>query len=196
MNTPPAPEQPLRKSRNKTLLQWGGVVLVILGVLAVVVPWLSRIPALRMMSRTRGDLRGVAVSIEEYRQAHGTYPPVQPFTELTSDTELLALSGGSLLGTVSAAPREGKPGLTTPVAYLSSLSVDVHSRSSGLPFAYHENGDSWILYSAAMDQRYNIRHPDQVLKLPVKERRARLLDLTFDPSNGTFSAGDIWVTAP
>ena len=57
------------------------------------------------------------------------------------------------------------------------------------PIIYHTNGEGYILLAAGADKVYSI-NPQEVLNgitTPME-----LLNMTYDPSNGTPSAGDIF----
>ena len=97
------------------------------------------------------------------------------------------------LGLQAVYPGDAKlAGLTTPVSYLTSLFTDPFTPQGGWPFAYYRNESGWLLYSPGPDWDYDIRQPEVVYDPHQQVPSAALIALTYDPSNGTRSSGDIW----
>lgn len=76
----------------------------------------------------------------------------------------------------------------------ASLAIrDPFGLSKSHPYAYYSAGDSWILYSAGPDKDYDIdpvNDGDDVFD-PAS---LLLIMKTYDPTNGTVSDGDVWLT--
>lgn len=88
-----------------------------------------------------------------------------------------------------------RPGLTTPVAFLPALPIDYFADPrGGRLLAYHVHEGEWLLYSAGPDGHYDI-DPERDF-LPALFPLPSLILATYDPSNGTASAGDLWRASP
>ena len=108
----------------------------------------------------------------------------------------------------------GNVGLTTPVAYVTTLPRDVFSPDRTHWFGYctihrGRNEGIWILTSLGPNTIQPIQRTLAPLDCPgwmgwqggdIQEAsaltdaqyRRTLIDRTYDPTNGTVSAGDIW----
>jgi hypothetical protein len=54
-------------------------------------------------------------------------------------------------------------------------------------------GDRYILYTTCYDKKYDILNPKYILEgETIAEVHQRLSLLTYDPTNGTKSIGDMW----
>ncbi|MFH1741135.1 MAG: prepilin-type N-terminal cleavage/methylation domain-containing protein, partial [bacterium] len=94
------------KSRAFTLIELL-IVVAIIGILAAIaVPNFLGAQTRARVARMDSDMRSMAVAIETYRIDHNQFPRQPPF-----NTCILAL--------------DGLPELTTPVAYLSSIPIDI-----------------------------------------------------------------------
>lgn len=114
--------------------------------------------------RAHPDLRTLATALETYRLDDGLYPQAVP-----SET------GGTVIS----------PVLTTPINYLTKLT----------PHRYATDGSSaYILCQPGPDEKWDITRPEQFLyglKGPGSSSE-EFLNVTFDPTNGATSRGDIW----
>lgn len=52
-------------------------------------------------------------------------------------------------------------------------------------------GNSWIVYSCGRDGDYDINPPEKYYD-PNSDKLLGLMSVTYDPTNGTDSSGDIW----
>lgn len=155
------------------------------------------------------DMRSIATALESYHSDHGQYPATRPLAEFAGAApDLLAAAGGSALATFEPGLGDALHGLTTPVAYFDSLYYDPftgHPRSrwfsgdtpripreGAWPFAYHASADGtgWILWSPGPDGVYDLRDPAGTY-LPRKGHNPKLIELTYDPTNGRTSPGDV-----
>jgi len=86
--------------------------------------------------------------------------------------------------------------LTTPVAYLTSIPTDPFANTGGLPPGYLLSGDSYLLRSFGPDADEatggDLPWSDAEAMNALLADQPRLLPYTYDPSNGTFSEGDLW----
>lgn len=141
----------------------------------------------------RDELRAIGRALNAYRADHGAWPPKQPLFPLSRTPLRFAGRFGPELTTW----RGGS--LTTPVAWLDRHTTDPFAGDFGaLPPAWaparpeSPNGPGWLLWTMGPDQNYNIREPGRILDDPVSGT-LELLALTYDPTNGIMSWGDIVV---
>ncbi len=145
------------------------------------------------VSRVRGDMRSVATAIEAYRVDHGEWPAMVPLDPTGANAKWLAKSGGRRLMTGDPGSAE-RAGLTTPVAYLTSVFSDPYA-PEGIPFAYYHDEEGFILISPGYDGDYDIQDPATVYDGSIPQPSALLLSggpWTYDPTNGIVSNGDVW----
>ena len=161
------------------------------------------------VSRINSDMRSLATALEAYYIDHKSYPVKIPLLEMSLDPAHIAKIGGSNLFSIEP----GKPGkifgVTTPVAYISSMLKDpftgklklrfyyrgsffTHSISRRCaPFAYHADANGWILFSPGPDRDYDLT-PEKDYDSSIPQPSPFLMIKTYDPTNGTTSDGDIW----
>lgn len=115
-----------------------------------------------------------------------------------------AARGTTMLGT-----------LTTPVAYITQYFPDPFADTKGVTFGYFANANGWILWSCGPDTDqatgtelgyngsagqnnvetvYDVAQaqPSPALNTWVVGSSPNDKSLTYDPSNGTISPGDVW----
>jgi hypothetical protein len=142
--------------------------------------------------------RHFAVGIETYGVDHRRHAPPDVYTKPS--------------GWQGPTPATSVPAiLTSPVAYQRTLETDPFSAASRLRlyangrwfarvlgetrahFAYDTDGQTWwILWSAGPDQQFGIIDPRQLAHPNEGQFRRNLSPYTYDPTNGTVSAGDVW----
>ena len=137
------------------------------------------------------DMRDSAVGLEAYYGDHKAYPGMCPLREFGTDGNGLVKAGGAGLTAIDPGGR-GRQGLTTPVAYLDSLTTDRLSPNQLFPFAYFTDGKGWILFSPGLDGHYDINPAVDYMSSSTKTRNHLLTYGTYDPTNGIISGGDIW----
>lgn len=180
-------------------------ILVLLGMLAVIA--LIVVPQTVVpgsgTARIRTDHRSLAMAIESYYVDHKSYPTMRPFASNPEiDTRKFRKSGGVDLSFIEPGGA-GLEGLTTPVAYVTSLFPDPHAPVKGMPFAYWvpKDGKGWMLISPGPDRVYSLAPAqlETVYDTSIPQPSALLLAgggprgaFTYDPTNGTESAGDLW----
>jgi hypothetical protein len=142
-------------------------------------------------SKIENELRSLSTAIEAYYYDHGSYPAMRPLIEHCSYPKKLEVAGGAdLFFTEPGKP--GLEGLTTPVDYISSILQDPFTdRSIACPYAYFSKGDFWILFSMGYDWNYDIK-PREHLQGSPEQIEQQLTPITYDPTNGEKSPGDIW----
>ena len=142
------------------------------------------------ISRAINDMRDLAVGLEAYYGDHKAYPGMRPLREFGTDGNGLVKAGGAGLTAIDPGGW-GRQGLTTPVAYLDSLTTDRLSPNQLFPFAYFTDGKGWILFSPGLDGHYDINPAVDYASSRTKASKS-LLSHTYDPTNGSGSNGDIW----
>lgn len=158
-------------------------------VIAVVIAVLAMIPVPGFIdghTRSRAAvtmrrLRSIESALEKYHSDHGVFP------------------------------QRGLCALTTPVAYIDRLDSDFFSPERGAPLRYHTNGQAFIIGSLGPDGSketdgdlpwHDAEAMNVLLKAALINSKSTLWQMsqvgpgkgafTYDPSNGTFSEGDIW----
>ena len=203
------------KRKGFTLIELLIVVAIIAILAAIAIPNFLDAQIRSKVSRTRSDLRTIAIGLESYALDHNHYPymlgPV--------GTIYVGEPGQTGYGIDRSFEwRTLPPVLSTPLAYLSTQFIDVfkiggagsqaphlgRAYNSGNPFdigyTYHnikdyvragwgpENIDyygHWRIFSLGPDQKYNTPLGDA----------GPSLGWIYDPTNGTVSAGCILRTA-
>lgn len=181
--------------RGTKVWEWLLIIAILFVLAAVAVPnfmepgqrYLKIIPTNRRMRQTTDAL-------EKFHAKNGAYPGQRALREFAKNSSQLDRAGGGALFAIDPGG-PGRPGLTTPVAYLASLKVDPFASEKGLPFAYFTDGKGWILFSAGFDGHYDI-NPKRDYDSAVRQPSAKLMILSFDPTNGTVSNGDVFRVSP
>lgn len=156
-------------------------------------------------SRTKADLRSMATALESYFIDHDAYPAwtSEPHLSVNSGIPHSWELGGIPTFAACSYRFANLHTLTTPVAYISSPFSDPYSRHSGTSFAYwskNSSGDSaredsgWLLWSPGPDGTFEITRSniEELYDPKLSVPNERLIELTYDPTNGARSSGDIW----
>ena len=176
------------------------VVVIIITILAVIaVPNFFQYSGPSRVSQALTGSRTLSVALEAYFADHGAYPPSTGILDIQADSDAYG-TPPKILGHTF----RGAPGLTSPIAYISAYPRDPFG-TKGTVLRYYSDGKFWIVGSAG---------PDKILSLPWEGGIERLYDssladpglplltgsgphgaYTYDPTNGTNSAGDVWRVA-
>lgn len=165
------------------------------------------------VARVKGDQRTLTIALETYYLDNNEYPA---WTRNAAHNELGGLKDKKgLLRNLPTFTRYEGPALatlTTPISYISSYFSDPFAPVKGASFCYwtpgrdshpdparNDNqtslgGTGYIVWSAGPDHIYDLTleniarlyDPRQMVPSPG------LVDRTYDPSNGTASAGDVY----
>jgi prepilin-type N-terminal cleavage/methylation domain-containing protein len=204
--------------RAFTLIELLIVVAIIAILAAIAVPNFLEAQTRSKVSRTRADMRSIAVAIEAYRVDSTRYPAINinpPFS----------IPGGGNIGAVDPCVRSSI-GLTTPVAYLSSIPSDpfgpvfpdddftfggsttitdsyYYSTKAwfdcrGFPWKVFPDGGSsnpaaWVLQSKGPDKYFS---RTALTGIPGADELDAPYRWQYDPTNGTISAGNIVRSGP
>lgn len=181
-----------------TLIELLIVVAIIAILAAIAVPNFLEAQTRSKVSRTATDMRSVAVAIEAYRVDNNDYPMPTYAHSTDGQTDSTFEVDNPPQGIRSMTRSIG---LTTPIAYITALPRDVFSPGRMHWFGYCTVKESlWIMTSLGP----NMTQPasawidwqggeiQEVSALIDTQYGRSLINRTYDPTNGTVSAGDIW----
>lgn len=204
-NTPPT--RPPSVLQAFTLIELLIVVAIIAILAAIAVPNFLEAQVRSKVSRTKADMRSLAVAVEAYAVDNNRYPtPANEnlVTEITPATE----------------PWENRtpPLLTTPIAYITSLLHDVFASKDPItnetPVLHYSNRDYFQAYdavtAAGTETQFNayvtqLAHLNPASVEYFMQSHGPDLDhddpdagtpALYDPTNGTNSNGDILYYGP
>lgn len=205
-----------RNMRGFTLIELLIVVAIIAILAAIAVPNFLEAQTRSKVSRTKADMRTVALGLETYRVDSNKYPPDFQFDALVPERDLSSYLPRLVV-------------LTTPIAYLTALPEDVFAaasmqRNPTLAEPYQvPNGSGNFVRPYTFDYAYRYypdgrdenegtgiwtlrisRSPNVMwaLKSVGPDLNATVLNdispaaTSYDPTNGTLSAGDIFFLGP
>ncbi len=165
------------------------------------------------VSRIKSDLRTLATAIEAYYVDNHVYPADSP---AISENAFGVMAGSETLGSnlptfrLRSALNPQLHTLTTPVAYLKTETsgnayfVDPLAPVKGQTYCYwvwrYTEGDrkgetpGWILWAAGPDGDYDVTTANvATLYSPLETFPSpALIQITYDPSNGSTSDGDVY----
>jgi len=189
-----------------TLIELLIVVAIIAILAAIAVPNFLEAQTRAKVSRAMADMRSLTTAVEAYRIDTNRYPP----RSITPPDPMTAALLPPPLGRAPSSPDEGKPRsysfVTSPVAYITSIPIDPFERRLEPPFNTYEYFDNfytrvyfsemgthggWTLYSVGPDTIHGFGSAATPLGYP--DDGAPLTNrVTYDPTNGTISFGNIW----
>jgi prepilin-type N-terminal cleavage/methylation domain-containing protein len=174
-------------SRAFTLIELLIVVAIIAILASIAVPNFLEAQTRSKVSRAAADVRSLATALEAYHTDYNSYPPT-PLDSLGDRWQRLVF-------------------ITTPVAYMTALPMEVFYREEQEPYAYwsanlndamkfspvyfylpeeKDKKGRWAVFS---------RGPDLDYEVAVEEGGGGLLAY-YDPTNGTTSGGDLMRFGP
>jgi len=148
------------------------------------------------VSRVKSDLRTLQTALEAYFSDHNSYP----ISTDRADENIFIIEDPAQKAVYNQLPtfmiyRPGLATLTTPVSYITTYFDDPFGPEKHKPFCYwapKEGG--WIMWSAGPDGHYdlNIDNIARVYDPKKPKTNGYLINLTYDPTNGSKSGGDIY----
>jgi hypothetical protein len=150
----------------------------------------------------RSDMRTMATAIETYYVDHGVYPA----WSTNSDENLFTVTRSRdraiydrLPTFMTRGPGRAIETLTTPTPYLTEYFTDPLGPAKDQPFCYWtpplEQGVGWIMWSAGPDRDYDLTIDNIAQAYPPSAsnpNRYLIEFMTYDPTNGPDSNGDVY----
>lgn len=178
-----------------TLIELLIVVAIIAILAAIALPNLLEAQVRSKVSRSKADIRTMATALEAYAVDHNRYPTYHYF-----NGALHFYMGGEVLDFAVSPPFNGANPLTTPIAYVSSVPNDVFAtREAGDPnyvLTYHYVNWPYAIMSvsapsrrASFEEAYRTYGPYRLHSRGPDQTGPD--GITYDPTNGTASNGDV-----
>jgi hypothetical protein len=149
-------------------------------------------------SKARADHKSLAEAIERYYVDHNVYPPS------TTSVEESVYADARPVGSIPAPNPLGNPlpfptfqrdtPFSSGTAYLPDGALtwnhtDPFSPMRRNPYGYFSSGQGWVLASLGPDGDFDLRPQDYDVSIP--QPSPGMLSLSYDPTNGYRSSGDI-----
>jgi type II secretory pathway pseudopilin PulG len=149
------------------------------------------------VARVTTDMRSMATAIEAYYIDNGAYP-AWAFGPAGANGTVISSPPTASQPTFKIWANPSEVGsfnlLTTPISYIQRFREDpfVDTLGLGTPtYAYFTDGGGWMLLSPGPDGDYDV-DPSAIYNSSDPNIASLLAPLTYDPSNGEISNGDIW----
>lgn len=121
---------------GKSTLRRGGFTLIELLIVVAIIAILAGIAVVNFLqaqtnakvARAKSDLRTVVSGIELYRVDNGRYPTYHYTKNESAEDKYSFHLGGEMSGIFNSPPFDGRNPITTPIAYLSAMPLDVFSQ--------------------------------------------------------------------
>ncbi len=165
---------------------------------AIAVPNFLEAQTRSKVARSQADLRTLAVALESYFVDTNAYPAWEVNPELNAHGPFIDESPvlASQPTFRMREPQSKVMTLTTPIAYLPQLPADPFAPADGATYSYYADHESsgWIVWSPGPGGEYEltVENIAQIYRPAARVPSRELIELTYDPTNGTISAGDIW----
>lgn len=150
-------------------------------------------------SDVQSEMHSLQAAIEAYAIDTNMYPAST--TNTAENYYGIYVAQAPELASIPTFRLGGIPGamsLTTPIAYMTRMPRDPFA-PAGATFAYYakpglKKDAGWILWSPGPDLKYDINAGNVARAYEHNGETASdlLVGLTYDPTNGTQSPGDIW----
>ncbi|MBN1516274.1 hypothetical protein JXA32_06865 [Candidatus Sumerlaeota bacterium] len=174
-------------------------LILLYGILTGLAHWFIENQTLTYIPACKADMRSLATALEAYRIDCGLYPAWGSgkqgvHADFSKDDPIYQLPTFRIW--TSPDEHSAFALLSTPLGYINTYPPDHFAPKLGATYSYYTNGDFCILIGAAADQDYDI-DPMTALdrttsKTLISELADRLIEQQYDPTNGTFSDGDLF----
>ena len=204
----------MKKVKGFTLIELLIVVAIIAILAAIAVPNFLEAQVRSKVSRVKADQRSLANGLEAYYVDNNDYPEFA-IGDASANGFAPAGSGALLIRTFrvwAAGEENGFHTITTPQAYITGYFGDPFADTKGSNFAYYKDTNGWILGSYGPDTDegdgpgdlgfgtpFNI---ETIYESAISQPSQYLLTgdtayteneaFTYDPTNGTVTAGDVY----
>lgn len=166
------------------------IVIVIITVLALIaVPNFRESSGPSENSRVRTHHRTIATSLIAYQADHGTFPPMAPMIDHVSRRDDLRETNALRMTIID-------PRFPVPDGFEHADLRDRFSPRRCMPYGYHTDGETFLLISIGHDGVYQITDPSAIYQGATNHPPEEILQLSYDPTNGTRSVGDIILIHP
>lgn len=199
----------MKKVKGFTLIELLIVVAIIAILAAIAVPNFLEAQVRSKVSRVRSDQRSLATAIEAYYVDNNEYPLFRTGTQGAHAN--IVGSNQTVMTFALRLPNALCNTLTTPIGYITSYPRDPFA-DKATTFEYYRDLNGWILGSwgpntdqnthGDLDWVPNNTGVETVYKSSESQPSSLLLTgastgtgqgaFTYDPTNGTVSAGDVW----
>ncbi len=134
-------------------------------------------------SRANADIKALGAAVRYYHDANKIWPASRPFTKEPAFEKVK-----------SKMEKANGLSLTTfdPVAQMPS-GTDPFSPGGALNYAYYTDGKGCVISSPGPDGVYDF-HPQNFHPGDLSMTDPAIIRLSYDPTNGIYSAGDIILT--
>ena len=206
------------KKRGFTLIELLIVVAIIAILAAIAVPNFLEAQIRSKVSRVKADQRSLATALESYYVDNNLYPAYTTTFEDSCNGGFGNASAGLQSDDVYAFRVWSDSGevlifhtLTSPIAYITSYFEDPFADTRGAIFQYYNDDQGWIVWSfgpdtdETEDEGSDLGRDgavESIYRSTVAQPSYTLLtggsvtgtgeSCTYDPTNGTISAGDVW----
>lgn len=146
------------------------------------------------VSRVKADQRSIATALEAYFIDNSHYPSwgigeEGANSDAPSDSDSYRLPTFRIWS--QSWEQKTFSTLTTPVAHISNYLKDPFSDGLQATYAYYSDERGWILVSPGPDGVYDIDPLEDYIST-LTQPSSRLLEKSYDPTNGVKSAGDVF----
>lgn len=162
---------------------------------AIAVPNFLEAKGRSSVARSMADMRSMAVAIESYYVDCSAYPAYSANVENNFFADYVG--DAPELGNVPTFRLKNPPNLyilTSPISYMTSYIPDPFAPAKGATYGYYSTATGWIIWSPGPDKKYDINssNVNRIYQPEGQLPSPELIELTYDPTNGSVSPGDVY----